>query len=220
MSNAMSIKSSLPKTASRLLALFVVSLFSVAIIAAQQPSTLKPHGYVDDLAQLLSDSAKEQLRAISAEVDQKADAQIAVVTVNSLEGEQIEEYTIDLATEWGVGPKQKSRGIMILIAPKEHKYRFEVGYGLEGILPDGKVGGFGRAVVPMLRGNDYSGAVVQMTTSVASVIAQDKGVTLDSLKGVSIPTPVASAPPESVFPILFVAFVISIFIISFIRRVV
>ncbi len=76
---------------------------------------------------------------------------------------------------------------MILFAPNEHKYRFEVGYGLEGILPDGKVGGFGREAVPLLRQNNYDGAILLMTQRVAAVIAEDKGVTLDALSGVPPP---------------------------------
>ncbi len=218
MPNAMRHPFPLPKIATRSLAPFIASLLFLAIVAAQQPKTLKPQGYVNDFAGVVSAAANQQLADLCKEVDQKADAQIAVVTVKSLEGEQIEDYSIDLATQWGVGPKQKSRGVMILLAPSEHKYRFEVGYGLEAILPDGKVGGFGRDAVPLLRQNDYSGAVLQMTRSVASVIAQDKGLTLDSLSGVSVPPPQTSAPPESVFPILFFIFIIFIFIISFIRR--
>ncbi len=200
-------------------ALLIASLLFLTIIGAQQPKTLTPQGYVNDFAGVLSAATKLQLGDLCKEVDQKADAQIAVVTVKSLEGEQIEEYSIDLATQWGVGPKQKSRGIMILLAPSEHKYRFEVGYGLEAILPDGKVGGFGRDAVPLLRQNDYSGAVLQMTRSVASVIAEDKGVTLDSLNGVSIPPPQSSAPPENAFPVAFFVFIIFIFIVSFVRRI-
>ena len=76
--------------------------------------------------------------------------------------------SIDLATAWGIGPKQKARGVLILLAPNDRKYRIEVGYGLEGILPDGKVGGFGREAVPFLRQNDYSGAVLLMTERVAA----------------------------------------------------
>jgi uncharacterized protein len=209
----------LPKTAKRSLTLLVASLLFISILAAQDPKTLKPQGYVNDFASVLSDQAKQQLTALCAEVDQKAGAQIAVVTVQSLDGEQIEQYSIDLATQWGIGPKQKSRGVLILLAPSEHKYRFEVGYGLEEILPDGKVGGFGRDVVPLLKQSDYSNAILQMTRSVASVIAQDKGVTLDSLSGVSIPAPHTSAPPENVIPIVLFIFVFFIFIISFIRRI-
>lgn len=80
----------------------VASLIFLAIIGAQQPKTLSPQGYVNDFAGVLSANTKLQLSDLCKEVDQKADAQIAVVTVKSLEGEQIEQYSIDLATQWGV----------------------------------------------------------------------------------------------------------------------
>ena len=68
--------------------------------------------------------------------------------------------------------------MLILLAVQDHKYRIEVGYGLEPILTDGKVGGFGREAVPLLRQNDYNGAVSLMTSRVADVIAQDAGIEL------------------------------------------
>ncbi len=74
---------------------------------------------------------------------------------------------------------------MILVAPNDRKYWTEVGYGLEAILPDGKVGGFGREAVPFLRQNDYSGAVLLITQRVASVIAEDQKVTLDTISGIA-----------------------------------
>jgi uncharacterized protein len=150
---------------------------------AQKIKDLKPQGYVNDFANVLSSDTKQQLTALSTEVDQKAQAQLAIVTVKSLNGESVEQFSIDLATQWGVGPKQQSRGVMILVAPNDRKYRIEVGYGLEPILPDGKVGGFGRQAVPYLQHNDFDGAISLMTRQVASVIAADKHITLDSLGG-------------------------------------
>jgi uncharacterized protein len=145
---------------------------------AQSSIPAKPQGYVNDFAGVLSPGARVQLKALCAEVDQKTHAQIAVVTVTSLDGRPIEDYAFDLATKWGVGPKQSNRGILILLATKDHKYWTEVGYGLEPILPDGKVGGFGREAVPFLRQNNYDAAVLLMTRRVAEVIARDSGVTL------------------------------------------
>ncbi len=161
-------------------------------LRAEKIRDLHAQGYVNDFAGVLSAPAKEKLTALCTELDQKAGAQIAIVTVRSLDGESIEDYTIHLATQWGVGPKEKSRGVMILLAPGDHKYRFEVGYGLEPILPDGKVGGFGREAVPLLRQNDYDGAILLMAQRVAAVIAEDKGVTLDALRG----APPNQAPTE------------------------
>jgi uncharacterized protein len=158
--------------------LFLSAVFLVSTGHAQDPKQLKPQGYVNDFAGVLSQSAKFQLTALCTEVDEKAHAQIAVVTVQSLGGRPIEEYAIELATQWGVGPKQSERGVLILVAVQDHRYRFEVGYGLEPILPDGKVGSFGREAIPYLREGNYDAALLLMTRRVADVIAQDRGVTL------------------------------------------
>ncbi len=188
---------------------------SAPLARAEQVKNLKPQGYVSDFAGVLSAQAKEKLTALCAEVDQKTKAQIAVVTVSSLEGEPVEQFSIDLATQWGVGPKQQARGVMILLAPNDRKYRIEVGYGLEAILPDGKVGGFGREAVPFLQRNDYDGAVILLTQRVAAVIAIDQNVTLDALSGIAPPAP-ASEPDNSLFPmssivwlLIFVVFLFS-----------
>ena len=167
----------------------VASVASICVPAAraEQVKNLKPQGYVNDFAGVLSAQAKDKLTALCAEVQEKTKAQIAIVTISSLEGQPLEQFSIDLATAWGIGPKQLARGILILFSPNDRRDRVEVGYGLEPILPDGKVGGFEREIVPLLRQNDYSGAVLLITQRVAAVIAEDQKVTLDNLSGVSTP---------------------------------
>jgi uncharacterized protein len=187
----MSLRSSLGKSTARSVSFFLLLLIYCAGGAtAEQVKDLKPQGYVNDFAGVLSASAKDKLAALCSEVDRKAGAQIAVVTVSSLGGEPVEQFSIDLATQWGVGPKEQARGVLILLAPNDRKYRIEVGYGLEPILPDGKVGGFGREAVPFLERSDYGAAALLLTQQVAAVIAQDRKVTLDSFSGV------ASSPAE------------------------
>jgi uncharacterized protein len=186
-------------------------LFLVSAAAfAEKTDQLKPQGYVNDFAGVLSAAAKAQLTALCTEVDQKAHAQIAVVTVKTLDGQPVEDFTIDLATKWGVGPKQSASGVMILLATEDRKSRVEVGYGLEPILPDGKVGGFLREAVPLLRNNDYDGALLLVTRRVADVIAADRGVTLSG----SAPAPARRAPPQgsgwSIGQILLLLFIIFI----------
>jgi uncharacterized protein len=164
--------------------------------AAQNPKDLHYQGYVNDFARVISPDTKESLTAICQELDKKANAQIAIVTVRSLEHETIEEFSIDLATRWGIGPKQKDRGVLILVAPRQHRYRIEVGYGLEPILPDGLVGDFGREALPQLRIGNYSGAILLLTERVAGVIAKDRGVTLDALaQQGQAPMGTETAPP-------------------------
>ena len=156
-------------------------LVPVAPVRAEQWQNLNPRGYVNDFAGVLDLSTVEKLNAISIEVDQKAHAQIAVVTVKTLGDDPPEDFANHLFQKWGVGAKGTDRGVMFLLATDDHKYWTEVGYGLEGILPDGKVGTFGRSIVPILKQGSYDGAALIMVTQIAGVISQDSHVSLDSL---------------------------------------
>jgi uncharacterized protein len=155
------------------------SIFSFAIILHAEPVTqLKPTGYVNDFAHVLTPAAVAQIDDLAKQVDEKAHAQIALVTINTLDGRDIESYAVDLFKQWGIGKKGKDTGVLILYAIQDRKARIEVGYGLEPILPDGKVGGFQREAIPQMRAGDYSGALLLVTRRVADVIAQDAGVQL------------------------------------------
>ncbi|HXQ26003.1 MAG TPA: TPM domain-containing protein [Candidatus Acidoferrales bacterium] len=166
----------------RILALLCACFLWVSASRAQSVDQVAPQvkasGYVTDLAGVLSQPAREQLTALCTEVDQKTQSQIAVVTIKSLEGRTADDYAVDLAERLGIGPKSTNRGVLILVAPDDHKYYTAVGYGLEAILPDGKVGGFGREAVPYFRSNNYDAALSLMTRRVADVIASDRGITL------------------------------------------
>jgi uncharacterized protein len=164
----------------------LICISSAAVTSSEANFPAKPLGYVSDFANALSPTTRAQLNALCLEVDQKTKAQIAVVTVTSLNGLEPEDYALQLATKWGVGPKQSNRGVMILWSPADRKYFTLVGYGLEPILPDGKVGGFGREAVPLFRAGSNDAAITLLTRRVADVIAQDAGVTLS---GQPLPPP-------------------------------
>ncbi len=165
----------------RLSALLLFALLITGVAArAEKYDQLQNTGYVNDFAGVLSADAKNQLTNLCSELDQKANAQIAVVTIHTLDGDSVDDFANRLFEKWGVGPKGSDRGVLILLAVDDRQYHIEVGYGLEGILPDGKVGGFGRQMVPNLKQGDYSGAIVQLTGQIAGVIAQDKGVILST----------------------------------------
>jgi uncharacterized protein len=140
---------------------------------------LQPRGYVNDFAGVLAPQTVQSLTLLCGQVDQRAHAQIAVITVKTIGDEDIDDFVNKLEERWKVGAKGTDRGILIFLAVDDHKYRIEVGYGLEGILPDGKVGGIGRQMVPYLRQQDYNSALILATTSIAQVIATDAGVKLD-----------------------------------------
>jgi len=175
------------------LPLFVLLLavIPVANVHAEQWQKLNVEGYVNDFAGVLNAKTVDGLTQLCTEVDQKAKAQIAVVTIKTLEGDPVEDFANHLFKKWGVGYKGTDRGVMLLLATDDHKYWTEVGYGLEPILPDGKVGEFGRNMVPLLRQGDYNDAVVQMVSQIAEVIAQDSHVSLDSLANFHAGTPPA-----------------------------
>lgn len=186
--------------------LFVVVLTVCLGTRAEQVKRLRPKGYVSDFAGVIDAATQQKLTELCREVNQKAKAQIAVITIHTTAGVPLEEFSINLAERWGVGPKTNDRGVMILLVVNDHRYRIEVGYGLEGILPDEKVGRIGREAVPLLREKNYSGAVLLMTSRVADVIAAARGVKLTSVPAI----PMAGTPGARrgipLAPILFLLF--------------
>jgi uncharacterized protein len=194
-------------------AILWILLTAAVWVVAEPIASLRPTNYVNDFAGVLDASTQAQLNALCQQVEQKAQAQIAVATVKSLDGQDAVSYAVALYQKWGIGAKGKDRGVLILLATQDHKYWTAVGYGLEPILPDGKVGGFGREMVPLLRSGDYAGAVTLMTARVASVIAQDAGVTLDNQPRLAAPRqqPVSGGGPGGAvifFVLLFVVLLI------------
>jgi uncharacterized protein len=160
-----------------LAALFV---FPAAGAYAQSVDSLpKPTDYVSDNAHVLSADAIAKLDSLCAQLDHSAaNAQIAVVTVQSLNGDDAADYANQLEDKWKIGKKGTDKGALVLLAVGDHKYRIDVGYGLEGILNDAKVGDIGRGMIPYLRSGDYDSAVTSAVGQVANVIAADANVTL------------------------------------------
>ena len=163
-----------------------VLLFVSTALPAEKIPDIRPQGYVTDLAQVIDPATKTQIEALCTEVEQKTGSQIAVVTVRSLDGQSKEDYAADLYQHLGVGSKKQSDGVLLLLVPPERQYRIEVGYGLEPVINDARAGDVGRAMIPRLKSEDYSGAVLMGVTMLAQMIAADKGVQLTgvpSLRG-------------------------------------
>ncbi len=151
---------------------------------AAEPSYPEPSGFVVDEADLLSEETRTRLTAVCAEVREKTGAEIGVAVVRSIAPVTVEEYAVRLFERWGVGSRERSEGVLLVVAHEERRVRIEVGYGLEGILPDGKVGGILRSdVVPHLRRDGWDAGVAGGVVALARVIAEDRGVTLASLEG-------------------------------------
>ncbi|HUL33093.1 MAG TPA: TPM domain-containing protein [Candidatus Eisenbacteria bacterium] len=161
-----------------LLCVACVVLCVAAVTRAEDIKSIRPTGYVTDLAGLLQPQTKTQLEALCTKLEQKTGAQMAVVTVNSLNGNDIDSYAVDLYTHLGIGAKKTSEGILLLVAPNERRYRIEVGYGSEPVANDARAGDAGRAMVPYFRRGDYNAGITVAAWQLAKYIADEKGVTL------------------------------------------
>jgi uncharacterized protein len=150
-----------------------------ATVFALDLDKLKPQGYVSDFAHVLDDSSHARVEAYCGRVEQATGVQMAIVTIDTLDGQPIEDVSNSLYRKWGVGKKGKDEGIMLLLAIKDHRDRIEVGYGLEPILPDGFVGSVLREARPLLRQNAYGPALFAAAEGMGSRIAAAKGVALD-----------------------------------------
>lgn len=190
----------------------VIALFG-HIVYAERVEQLRPTNYLNDFAGVVDASTAQRINELGLEVQQKTRAQIAVVTVRTLEGADASDFANRLFKQWGVGQKGNDRGVLILLATEDHKYWTEVGYGLEPILPDGKVGGFGREMVPLLRENRYSDAVWLITRRVAQTIADDAHVTLSTQT--QTPEPSAETPSEPGGPHLSLLLILVILFVVF-----
>jgi uncharacterized protein len=180
---------SLLKSSSSILLLIVwLQILWAPAPRAEDLNKITATGYVTDLARVLDPNAKSTLEALCTEVEQKTGAQMAIVTVHSLEGRSVEDYAVDLYKHLGVGGKKDDRGVLLLVSPDERKYRIEVGYGLEPVINDARAGDVGRAMVPFLRSGNYNGAIQTAAWQLAKFIADDRGITL------SIPPPARRAP--------------------------
>ena len=170
--------------------LLIFFVFACALAAsAENIKDIHPTGYVTDLAHVLTPDAKTRLENLCLELEQKTGAQMAIVTVNSLQGETVEQYGNELYKQLGVGSKKDSRGVLLLVAPTERKYWTEVGYGLEPVINDARAGDAGRLMRSYFLQGNYSAGIEAATWQLAKYVADDRGVTLT-----------ATAPAQPVQP--------------------
>ena len=138
-----------------------------------------PTHYVNDFAGVLSPDGARQIEDYCLAVQNQAHAQIAVVTIKTLDdGQSVEEFTAALEEKWKLGKKGEDRSALVLLVLNPHKLRVETGYGLEGILPDAKVGRILDMATPAAADGNYEQALMTVAQGLGSVVAADAGVTL------------------------------------------
>ena len=120
-----------------------------------------PDGYVTDFAEILSPETETLLESELLQFTASTTIEVAVVTVSSLDGDDVAVYANELFREWGIGKKETDNGLLLLVAPNERKMRIEVGYGLEGVVPDITAGQIiDELITPAFKLGDYDGGVI------------------------------------------------------------
>jgi uncharacterized protein len=195
------------------LILTLALLTATATTCYSQADLPIPRNHVEDYANVINDSDERSLNGILQELEQKTSAQYIVLTVLSTGGLPIEQFSIELAEKWKLGQKGKDNGMLFVLAKNDRRWRFEVGYGLEGFVTDQYCSRTGRDVlVPYLRKGDYSRGIYEANLQVVQRIASQAGVSLTGMPKVT-PVPVRDrrrGPPCcSVLP--FLIFLLLIF---------
>jgi uncharacterized protein len=142
----------------------------------------KPTGRVTDLAEVIDAATEAQIDQQLAALEQRTSSEVAVATVKSLDGMSVEEYANRLFKAWGVGQAKQDNGVLVLVAPNEREIRIEVGYGLEGVLPDGLAGEIIRQqFLPRFREDDYAGGIRTGVARVVEVVEKHQVLTPEEL---------------------------------------
>jgi uncharacterized protein len=180
----------------------VLTVAPVRVSAEKVATMPAPTGYIDDYAGVLTDDGKSELESLCREVHDKTKAQVFFVTVKTLDGKAVETFANELFAKWKIGEKKTDRGVLLVLAIAEHKRWIEVGYGLEGILNDAKVGDIGREMVPDLKAAKYDDAAQTGVRGVSKVIAADADVTIDALRDADAASPSDDGAAQSDTPSL------------------
>lgn len=192
------------------LTIAVVTIAGVATVPAAEPTLPQPRGYVSDYTGVLDAPTVRELDALIAELKAKTGAEIAVVVVRTTQPLSAFDYAMKIAETWRPGQKEKDNGVVLLTAIDNRELYVLTGYGVEGALPDGRVGEIrDRLMLPAFRRGDYAGGIRAGTWELASRIAADAGVALSGQPKRPAAAPVrrdASSPLAIIMLVLLVLF--------------
>ncbi|MEP7119128.1 MAG: TPM domain-containing protein [Acidobacteriota bacterium] len=157
-----------------------VAVLSWALVAASLSAQDFPAhvGKVNDFASVLSPAQREHLEADLADLERDTAAEMAVVTVTSLGGQDVSGYATGLFNAWGIGKQDRDNGVLVLVSPSDRVMRIEVGYGLEPILPDGLAGAIIRETfLPRFRDGAYADGLLAGAARVIDLVRRNETVT-------------------------------------------
>ena len=174
----------------RLALSFVLCSF-VFVLSASAQSLPKPTGRVNDFANVIDPAVEAEIDRRLDQLEQQTSSEIAVATVQSLNGMSVEEYANLLFKQWGVGQAKQDNGVLVLVAPNEREMRIEVGYWLDGVFPDGLAGQVSRDdFTPRFRDGDYTGGIRNGVNRLVDIVETHQVLTPEEIAKLN------EAPPD------------------------
>ena len=158
-----------------------LSLVFLPFLVFAYSSPGQPTGFVNDFAGVLTGSQRLEIENRLAEFRKNTGAEIAVVTIKSLDGDTVENYAVELFREWGIGQEGKDNGVLFLVAVDDREMRIEVGYGLEGLLTDAQSYWIEENIaVPAFRNNDFYSGISGVTDKIMAAVSQEETIPSES----------------------------------------
>lgn len=168
----------------------LVFLLAAALFAGRRFPA--PRGLVTDEARVLDDSGRDRLQRLLTDIETQTAAEVAVVTIPSLNGDGLDDYSNELFKAWGIGKKGKDNGVLVLVAANDHKVRIETGYGAEGVLPDGRCGEIIRTdITPWFKSGNFPEGLYRGAVSIGRAL----GATIQEPKAAHVPLPRQAPAP-------------------------
>lgn len=174
-----------------ILALLLQIVIVCALITAAKPAFAQAGkfpayvGHVNDFANVIDPATEKKMGDILLNFEKKTGTQIAVVTMTTLGGQSLEDYSTDLYRAWGIGGKSgenRDKGALLLVVVQDRRTRLEVGYGLEGDLPDGLAGQIIANMRPDLQAANYSAAMMKGMRTIVDTLAARWNVSLEGIE--------------------------------------
>jgi uncharacterized protein len=191
----------------------------VPAVAVTPPLPARPPGHVVDLAGVLPPEQEGGLEKLLVDLEHKTTAQMVVLTILSLDGEPLNEFSLQTAQNWGIGQKGKDNGLLFLISLHDRKYRFEVGYGLEPVLPDSLLGTLGRRVlVPLFRQGRYGDGITAASAEIIRILGKHYGVDIKGTESLRPLRRQQTVQGSALAFFLFLLFVVLIIYSSYFNR--
>ncbi|MCX7991449.1 MAG: TPM domain-containing protein [Proteobacteria bacterium] len=149
----------------RLINLIFIFLFITAFTVPN------PKGYINDYANVIDSEHEKRLQSIAQDLKDKGIAEIALLTVNKIEGGDITDFVQKVFDNWKIGEKGKDNGLLIVFSLEDRKIRINTGYGLEGVLPDGLVGEIiDNKAIPYFKNGNYSEGLLQTVITISKIL--------------------------------------------------